>query len=276
VTLTFTRRNKPYTSDHLDRWSVNIFNKMPKVRKFIIPIALIKIFLVFVVMHLFFSSCEDDVLYDSDIYTDGPLFEVEATLGNEKLNFLSESESNIITVGDTIFLEIAVDDNTLFDQISQSDITLNSAEFYTQFCITDAEGQSIFPSYYALDGNIDSLGATSFYAYFDDNLSVDTTSNTLAESYARLQIAFVFDKADSYTFHFINTPNASTYTGSVDIYYHSSSLANSEMKSAYAVYLFDSSEKTLGYAPDEESDIANVLLYAGIDQAIIDFTVIEQ
>lgn len=278
VTLTFTRNNKQYASDSIFMGLCKIFRKMSKFNKFIIPLALVKIILAFLVLQLFFSSCEqEEIFYDSDIYTDGPLFEIEASLATRNSSFESLSEDNYMEAGDTLFLQIALESNTLYDEISKSLVTLSDPEFYSQFVITDKDGSSYIPSYFVLSGEVDDSSDGVFSASFKDESSNENWVNKDHEYATHLKLGFVLNMAGSYTFHFINTPNSFLQAdGAVDIYYERNPADASDFLSAYAVYVFQLGTRTQDYGRDDITIEPKILYEAEYDQAIIDFTVIEK
>lgn len=245
---------------------------MSKFNKFIIPLALVKIFLAFLVLQIFFGSCEkNDILYGSDLYTEGPLFEIQASLGNDIVQFESGSEANGIEKGDTLYLEIVMESNTLFDEISGTNVLMKSPLYSCQFVILDANGIPVFPEFIEESGGIGSTTEHLFNASFGYVESED-----MLASLPRLMIGFVFDVAGAYTFHFINIPNDMNSSGGVDILYDRNSDDEENVKKAYAVYLFDLDSRSRDYGSSDDSFKSDVLLYADVDQAIIDFTVIEK
>lgn len=268
VTLTYTKNNKQYAPNSILMGLDKIYIKMSKFNKFIIPLALVKIILAFLVLQLFFSSCEqEEIFYDSDIYTKGPVFEIEANLTTGDMNFESAGEVNLMEVGDTLFLEIILESNTLYDEISKSNITLLDPEYHTQFVITDKDGLSYTPSLFALSGDVIGSSEGVFSASFGG----------ANENITHLKLGFVLNMANSYTFHFINTPNSFLKEeGAVDIYYDKNTVDNKDFKSAYAVYMFQLGARTQNYVRDDNNLDSEILYEAEYDQAIIDFTVIEK
>ncbi len=228
--------------------------------KLILPIILIKIALAMLVLQLFFSSCSDDeLLSTSSIFSEGPVFEIEATLTSDTEVFDYET-TNVISSGDTLFLSITIEDNTLLDQISGTDYTLSDPEFNTQFAIVDAEGNNYFPEVVLKSGNLGNTTTELCNASFNYNKDLS------------LNLGFVFNKTGDYTFYFINTPSAFIESGTVDIYY------DNKKSKAYAVYLFDFNERSVDYgsSDNDANYMQNILYKAGSDQAIMDFTVIEE
>lgn len=253
-----------------------IMKKMSRLHKFIVPLALVKIILVFLVLQLFFSSCEnEDYFYDSAIFTEGPLFEIQARLGPQTSSFNVGRTDNFIEVGDTLYLEIEVASNTLFDQISKTDITLSNSEFHSQFVITNSEGESFKPTYFKVSGRVDHYAEGVFHTAFG-NINANTALMSPVRGDAfRLYLGFVFPSAASYTFHFINTPNSFlNEEGSVDIYYEKDTQNAKDFRSAYAVYLFQLGSRNQDYDSDGDDLKTHILSEAEYDQAIIDFTVI--
>lgn len=277
MTLTYTRKNKRFTADPIIIESEKTFRKMAKYNKFIIPLALVKIILVFLVLQLFFSSCEqDDLFYDSALYTDGPLFEIEASLGTSNFSFESGAD-NFVRAGDTLFLEIALESNILFDQISQSSITLSDPEYYSHFVITDKEGISYVPTFSSISGKVGTCSKGGLVASFGDDNKNGMLMTSEREDSSHLMVGFVFNNVGSYTFHFVNTPNSFlSEEGSVDIYYERNAKNPQIFKNAYAVYLFQLGSRDQNYADDGDALKTDILYEAEYDQAIIDFTVLEK
>lgn len=256
--------------------SQKIYRKMSKFNKFIIPLALVKIALVFLVLQLFFSSCEkEDILYGSDLFTEGPVFEIEAQLGNDATVFETGAEDNGVNAGDTLYLDIALETNTLFDEISQSHITLSNPEYHSQFTFLDADGNAVFPHYFVVSGTIDNTTTELYNASYGTETPYDLLMSPVGASLDRLKVGFVFNTTGSYTFHFWNTPSSFTSEGSIDIYYDRNPEAPKDVKKAYAVYMFDlDKERTQDYNLDGEEHKTEILHNSEFDQAIIDFTVI--
>lgn len=249
-------------------------------KKYIIPIALIKITLFFVILQLFFTSCESEEIINSNSrYTEGPLFEIEASLVCNSDTFEIEA-NNIIKTGDTLYLTIGLTNTTLYDQISTEEVTLSSPVFNSQIAISDSEGNTYCPRTFEVSGQIDSLRLGVYSASFGAiETQVEKSSVVL-----RLKLGFIIKKAGDYTFYFINTPNNFTSEGSTDIYYNQSSIDEKDYSVAYAVYLFDLEEGSVDYGQNEENDAedtdnnykTDILKLAGADQAIMEFTVIEE
>ena len=286
MTLTFTRRNKQNTLDSLIGEPATIFRKMSKFNKFIIPLALVKIVLAFLVLQLFFSSCEnEDYLYGSDVYTEGPVFEILASLGNENIQLETGVQinstavgdtANIIKVGDTLYLEIMLESSTLFDELSKSLISMNNPEYHAQFIISDALGNAVFPDFFEVSGNVDSTTEELFNASFGNTTPANILKSPMQSTSTRLKLGFVFDNAGSYTFYFVNTPNNLNSGGNVDIFYDRNPDNAKDVKQAYALYLFDLDARIRSYGSNDDSFKSDVLPVADIDQAIIDFIVIER
>lgn len=256
--------------------SHKLFRKMSKFNKFIIPLALVKIALVFLVLQLFFSSCEkEDILYGSDLFTEGPVFEIEAQLGNDVVSFETGKDDNGINVGDTLFLDITMESNTLYDELSETYVNLTNPEYHSQFVILDAEGNPVFPAYFTEAGKIDNMTSELYNASFGEITPSGMLMSPVGGSLDRLKIGFVFNTSGAYTFHFLNTPSNLTSSGTVDIYYDRNLEDAKEFKKAYAVYLFDTHELSQDYDLDGEVAKSDILTNAGADQAIIDFTVID-
>lgn len=276
MTLTYTRRNIIQLVDSVHAGYQKIFRKMSKFNKYIIPLALIKIALAFLVLQLFFSSCEkDDILYGSDLFTEGPVFEIEAQFGNETTSFETGAEGNGINVGDTLFLEISLESNTHYDQISQTEVTLSDPEYHSQFVFTDAEGNAVFPDYLILSGRIDNVTDEFFVASYGEETPTDLLMSSEGGPFIILKIGFIFNEEGSFTLNFLNTPNNFNADGSVDIYYDRNPEDSKDVKEAYAVYLFDiQQERTQNYNLDGDEHNTVILHNAEFDQAIIDFTVI--
>lgn len=275
--LTYTKDTKHNTSDALSELSDKLFRKMTKFNKFIIPLALVKIILVFVVLQLFFSSCEQDAfLYRSDLYTEGPLFEIEASLGTNVMSFESNKEGNAMIAGDTVYLEIALESTTLYDEIAMVEIPLQSPEFHCHFIITDADGAPVFPPYFEVSGDVDSVSNEAFFASFGESAPEDILMSPSRGGAINLKIGFVIEASQAYTFHFVNTPNNFTSAGGVDILYNRNPENAKDVEKAYAVYLFDLGHRSEDYANTGASFKQDILSDAGVDQAIIDFTVTEK
>lgn len=237
---------------------------MAKFNRFILPLALAKIILVFLVLHFFFSSCSDDALsYSADLYSDGPVLEIQATFGEGEVVF---------RVGDTIYLDIALESLSMMDQITEAEVVLNSAEFYTAFAFANADDEHVLPRSVVVSGEIEEVLDMQFNASFNNI----TPSGLLMGSsrLPKLKIGFVFDEAGSYSFYFENTPN-SYRNGEVDVYYDRDSENEKDVEKAYAIYLFDLDEATHNYADAYNTDFRLDMLYsAGSDQSIVDFTIV--
>lgn len=249
---------------------------MSKFNKYILPLALVKIILAFLVLQLFFSSCEkEDILYDSGLFSEGPVFEIEAQLGNEKILFATDAQDNGINLGDTLYLVITLESNKHFDQISQSEVALSNPEYHSQFVFVDEEGKAVFPDYFVESGRMDDVSDEFFITSFGKESPVDVLMSPVGGSIVRLKVGFIFSKVGSYTFHFQNTPNKYISDGSVDIYYNRNVENPKDVKKAYAVYLFDLDlGKTQNYNLDGDTRKTEILHCAEFDQAIVDFAVI--
>ncbi len=231
---------------------------MPKFNKFIIPLALAKIVLAFLILQLFFSSCsaDEDVLHTNDYYTKGPVFEIEAGFGGDEKGFAA---------GDTVYLEIEPGSKALFDELSGSNINLASPQFRTQFAIINTDNEFVYPDLHLVAGQIMEKNEGYHYASFEAS----------KDSRAFLRIGFIFEQPGDYTFYFANIPN-SFYEGGTDIYYDFNAEDKSNFKEAYAVYLFDlEGGRTLDYTADNNAKRKELLNSAGSDQAIKDFTIVK-
>lgn len=237
---------------------------MAKFNRFILPLALAKIFLVFLVLHFFFSSCSDDELsYSSDLYSDGPVLEIQASFG--------EGET-LFHVGDTIYLDIALESLSLMDQLTGAEVVLSSAEFHTSFAFVNAEDEYVQPKSVIVMGEVDDVSESLYNVSFTNV----TPSGLLmgSGSLPRLKIGFVFDEAGSYSFYFENTPN-SYRNGKVDVYYDRNPDNEKEVEKAYAIYLFDLDEATHNYVDTYNTAFRlDILHSAGSDQSIVDFTIV--
>lgn len=240
-------------------------------RKYILPIALVKIAFVYLILQLFFSSCSDDsLMYDSSIYTDGPLVEIAATFGNS---------FNAYNAQDTIYLDISIDSSVFYDEVHMTDVILNNALYTAKFTFINSNDSVVFPTMILEKGQVEKVSDSYYFAQFgytDQESTLYKASQVYSKAY--LRVGFVFDKPDSYVLYFHNTPNNLNASGEVDIYYN---IQDDEYDGAYAIYLFDTNaSKTPNYNDDipyfEESKSADLLMYAAFDQAINEFTIIEE
>ena len=134
--------------------------KMKANKKYIIPLALLKLVLFYLVLQFFFSSCEsEDLYYSGELYSEGALVEIPATFG---------IEDQVYTVGDTIFLEIALENTNLENQLTGNTVNLADALFNVQFGFADEEGNACKPYRFITNGaqlsfsNEDSTYTSSF------------------------------------------------------------------------------------------------------------------
>lgn len=230
--------------------------KPQKNRRFFIPLALAKIILVLIILHFFFSSCES-ILYNGETYSEGPLVEVPATFGDDE---------QVYAKGDTVYLEIALDDLTFEDKLSGVDVLLNDATFHTEFVFVTTEGQPVFPRLVTSSaGVVDSIGANSYMASFglivsNKGLYLGSTS----KDWPHLKLGFVFDTPGDYTLYFVNTPN-NWMEGEVDVFYNLKADTSLNIKKAYANYLFAKSGAHYS---------TTALTYAGSDNAIVNFQIV--
>ncbi len=222
---------------------------MTKVRKYIFPIILIKVLLVFLVLQLFFTSCSKDDMYCGDLYSEGPVFELQSSFGGTK---------KVFEIGDTVYLEIHIHDSVLRDEILKEYMPVTNATFNVRFAIKDKEGNMVFPKTILKSGQSINKEENYFYGQFN-------VSDTLPSCY---KLGFVFDEPGDYSFYYINTPNQFCADGGIDI-------TTSNDISAYAVYLFEDGSKTIEYAKDENQVKIDILDQAGFDQSIKDFTIFD-
>ncbi len=243
---------------------IKAHKKMKTSGKYFIPIALVKILFVYLILQLFFSSCEsEELFYDGDLYSDGALVEIPASFGEEGQGY---------TVGDTILLEIAIDSIAFVNELTHNIINLNNAAFTASFAFTNNVGKAVIPSQVLSYGFSEIQEVDSSYiANFGYTRNKSLVMNNVGGALPFLKLGFVFKEPGDYTVYFINTPNNFIDEGDVDIFYNYSSDNDSEADKAYAVYLFDVGDKTTDY-----DGINEVLDYAGYDQAIIDFKVVKE
>jgi len=236
---------------------------MEKQPKYIIPIALIKIVLIFLVMQLFFSSCEEgDILYSSETFAEGPVFEIPVSFG---------ADNSVFNTGDTILLEIVIESSSLEDEISGDQISVSQASFEAHFKFCDAEGQSYYPTSFLFSGQSLGLEDGAYVAYFGNSLSKGAVlSSTGNSSFLTFEAGYVFNTPGEYTLYFINTPNAYVSEGETDIL-----LSEEDDSWAYAVYLFDLGETSDDYATEDDEIKWDILQQASFEQAIKDFIIID-
>lgn len=232
-------------------------------RKYIIPIAIAKLLLAFLVLHLFFSSCEsEDLYYKASLYTEGPLVEVPASFGYG---------DQIYAAGDTIALEILIDHFNLVDAISGSDVLLSNPTFYCNFCFVNSEGERLEPQQmHLVAGDVRVSAEKEYMTTFGYQLTNNSRlMNSVGSDLPYLKIEFVFDRPGDYVLYFMNVPNHTNTEGDVDIYYnYVDGLAESQ---AYAVYYFDKQlEQRHNLAEEVRSEILD---WCESEQASIDFTI---
>lgn len=235
---------------------------MAKFNRFIIPLALTKILLVFLVMHLFFASCSDDELYySSDLYTDGAVVEMQACFGEGKGGFL---------VGDTIYLQIAPSSFSMKDQLSDDEVKLRNAKFEVAFAFANADDGREYPKLIVESGKLEAALDTNYEMSFSN---IDTTE--ASDNEAKLRVGVVFAKAGNYSLYFINTPNTHK-DGGVNVHYNYDFDAKEFKKHAYAKYFFDLDDKSRDYADGFDTDFRLEMLYcADFNEGIMDFTIVE-
>lgn len=240
--------------------------------KYLIPIALIKILFVFLILQLFCTSCESDSsLYSSDLYREGPLVEILTQLGD-----FSTDSTNIAHVGDTIYLNITIESDVFFDEITKSQVVIDNGEYLTQFSILNGSGKYVFPNVVVESGQCQYPGNTDYYnARFGNT---ETKKNTPSIDRPRLRLGFIFNEPGEYIFHYNNPPNIVDSEEDTNIYYGQPSENADDTKRAYAIYLFDLGENTLNYGvwEDDEEYKRSILSQAVYDQAIIEFSLIKK
>lgn len=240
--------------------------KMNNCRKYVFPIALAKIALCFLVLHFFCTSCsQDNLLYTSDKYSDGPLVEIEASFGDSITHF---------TVNDTIYLTIDIDSPVFIDQLTYASVDLNDAFYSCVFWVKDESGNAVDFTPIENYDNIEKVSDGCYKASFG-NVNYQNISKTYGE--VHLKLGITIDLPGDYIFYFENTPNTYVYDGEVDILYNFSASDSTHVNYAYAFYLFDVDNHSLEYAGDSNSDgylyRTKILSTAGFDQGIKEFTV---
>ncbi len=237
---------------------------MIRIKKYIFPLALVKILLFFLVLQLFFTSCEEDsMFYYDNLYSNGALFEIPVSFGDDK---------EVFNVGDTVYLEIIIENTSLYDQISQEMITVSDAVYEARFAFLDEMYNDVFPGTIILEANglrkTDNYFSATFGHYFAQNSLLTSTPE---EDVISFKAGFVFNTAGDYTLYFHNTPNQYISEGESDISYTNTDGKDTE---ASAIYLFDMDNKTNNYIPGEDAEI-NPLDWAAFDQGIKEFKIID-
>lgn len=243
-------------------------------KKYIIPLAIVKIALVYLILQLFFTSCSDeDILYDRSFYSEGPLVEIHATFGNDL---------DAYNLMDTVTFDISIDSPVFEDKLTYNEVVLNNALYNIKFYILNEAGEAVNPLMILEKGSLVNSDDGYYMGEFgtiDDGELLSKSNTTYSKAY--LRAGFVFDTPGRYTLYFENTPNGLNSNGDVDIYYDENASDSTDVKVAYAFFLFDlDSEKSMNYdnVKDSEEDYMlknEILTTAGWDQAIKDFTIIE-
>ena len=239
-------------------------NKNKMNRKYIIPVAIVKLLLALLILHLFFSSCEsDDIFYEASVYTEGPLLEVPASFGRG---------DQIYSRGDTIVLEIRLNDLNVKDAISGDDVMLNNPTFNCEFCFIDKDGV-VVPAKQTnvISGQLEDTSEGNYKAVFGYRPSADSRyMSTVNGDLPYLRLEFIFDIPGDYVLYFLNTPNhAYDGMGGVDVFYN---YVDGEPESqAYAVYYFEE-------RPEQNHSLEHdvrytVLNWSEREEASIDFTI---
>ena len=216
-----------------------------KTTKYFISIAIIKILLAYLVMQIFFTSCES--FYDNDVYSEGPIVEIPATFGTDR---------DVFGVGDTVYLDINIDDLNIKNELLKGNINVSNSTFNVRIAFKSDSGDIVYPEYFLSEGKNISIDGESYWGTFT---SLDTVP-------VNFRAGFIFKKSGKYIAYFVNTPNTFVSEGSTDIIF------NNEL-SAYAIYLFNTGKKTIDYALDKKEYNVEILNQASFDQAIKDFTV---
>lgn len=243
---------------------IKAHKNMNKNRKYFIYIALAKTLFVYLILQLFFSSCDsDELFYDGDLYSDGALIQVPVSFGDEGQGY---------TVGDTIMFEIALDSLSFVNELTDEIVDLNNANFSVSFAFANKEGEAIIPSHvlsYGFDPSqeVDSSYIVHFWTLSNKSLVM----NDMGLALSSLKLGFVFNTPGDYTLYLINTPNNTIEEGRVDVSYNVSSDNDSEVKQAYAIYLFD-----VSYKPTVYKGNIPAFYYAGYNEAIVDFKVVKE
>lgn len=249
--------------EHTEHYYKNkVYRKMK--RKYIIPIALAKLLLAFLVLHLFFTSCEsDDLYYEASIYNDGALLEIPATFGRG---------DQIYSKGDTIALEIFVSELNLTDAITGGDVLLASPTFYSNFCIVNKDGERVKPAKVNLiAGEVEFSSDSDFVASFGYQAEKNSRLlNNVGSDLPYFKVEFVFDVPGDYVIYFMNVPNHMyDIEGGVDIYYNY--VEGEAQSQAYAVYYFENSQEQSHNLDNKVRQ--GILDWSDREQASIDFTI---
>ena len=216
-----------------------------KTIKYFISIAIIKILLAFLVLQIFFTSCES--LYDSGVYSGGSIVEIPATFGDKQ---------NVFGVSDTAYLEINLNDLYIKNELLKRNIDVSNSTFNVRIAFKNDSGNIVYPEYFLSEGKNISIDGESYWGSFT---SLDTVP-------VNFKAGFIFDEPGNYTAYFINTPNIFVSEGNTDI-------TSEDELNTYAVYLFDMGRKTIDYALDKKEYKVEILNQASFDQAIKDFIV---